>query len=158
MQHTAGLPIKSLGPRAGDVSVSPRRLTTARRYSPGACQTLLDKIRSFGSQSHASVDPMVSMLRLTDKAQHLGTDEILPEIFALVVQAVRHALGIQTSDEQIIAGLHLLRGSIVQMNAGEGKSISHGLRSLARKRHFSTLSQIANANMPLSLTRQSSFH
>lgn len=67
---------------------------------------------------------MVSMLRLTDKAQHLGTDEILPEIFALVVQAVRHALGIQTSDEQIIAGLHLLRGSIVQMNAGEGKTIA----------------------------------
>ena len=64
------------------------------------------------------------MLGLKHRAQHMGTDEILPEAFAMVNEAISRILGIQATEEQLIAGLQLLQGSIVQMNAGEGKTIA----------------------------------
>jgi len=125
---TSRLPAESLGTRLNDASVKTRPLAPPQRYSPSACQTLLDKIRRFDFQSHADVDLSIAMLRLKHRAQDpgtgLATDEILAEAFALVNEAISRNLDIQAADEQLIAGLHLLRGTIVQMNAGEGKTIA----------------------------------
>ncbi|MDP6228839.1 MAG: preprotein translocase subunit SecA, partial [Dehalococcoidia bacterium] len=64
------------------------------------------------------------MLRLRHRARHSGTAEILPEAFAMVKASIGRILGIQATEEQLLAGLHMLQGSIVEMNAGEGKTIA----------------------------------
>jgi preprotein translocase subunit SecA len=64
------------------------------------------------------------MLRLKHRAQHSGIDEILPEAFAMVNAAISRILGVQATGEQLLAGLHMLQGRIVEMNAGEGKTIA----------------------------------
>ena len=110
--------------RLDGVSERARPSATPQINSASACQNLLDRIRDFDFSSHDDVDLSMAMLGLRNRAQRLGTDEILPEAFALVNEAVTRNLDIQAVEEQLIAGFHLLRGTIVQMNAGEGKTIA----------------------------------
>lgn len=42
----------------------------------------------------------------------------------MVKASIGRILGIQATEEQLLAGLHMLQGSIVEMNAGEGKTIA----------------------------------
>ena len=44
--------------------------------------------------------------------------------FAVVDEAVRRRLGIHPTGEQILAGLNIWRGRVVEMSAGEGKTIA----------------------------------
>lgn len=124
MLHTSWLPAELLGKRLNDVSEKSRPLATPQKFSPGACQIVLDRIRQFDFQSYADVDLSFAMLRLKHRAEQLGTEEILPEAFALVNEAISRSLDIQATNEQLIAGLQLLQGNVVQMNAGEGKTIA----------------------------------
>ena len=124
MLHASWLPAELLGKRLNDVSAETRPLAVPRKLSPGACQIVLDRIRQFDFQSYADADLTFAMLRLKHRAEHLGPDEIVPEAFAMVNEAISRILDIQATEEQLIAGLHLLQGSIVQMNAGEGKTIA----------------------------------
>ena len=124
MLHASWLPGGLLGKRLNDVSVQARPSATPQKISPGACQIVLDRIRQFDFQSYADGDLSIAMLRLKHQAEQLGTDEILPEAFALVNEAVSRNFDIQATNEQLIAGLHLLQGNVVQMNAGEGKTIA----------------------------------
>ncbi|MEI6387203.1 MAG: preprotein translocase subunit SecA [Spirochaetota bacterium] len=51
-------------------------------------------------------------------------DEILPEAFSLAREAARRVLGERPFDVQIIGGLVLNEGKIVEMKTGEGKTLS----------------------------------
>ena len=55
-----------------------------------------------------------------------GWDVMLPAEFyrAVACKDTGNLLPFQATDEQILAGLHLLRGRIVEMNAGEGKTVA----------------------------------
>ena len=131
MLHASRLPADLMGKRLNDVSEKTRLLAAPKKFSPGACQNVLDRIRQFDFQSYADGDLTIAMLRLKHRAQHLGIDETLPEAFAMVNEAIRRILDIQATEEQLIAGLHLLHGSIVQMNAGEGKTIAAAFPAVA---------------------------
>ena len=48
----------------------------------------------------------------------------LPEAFALAREAARRALGQRPFDEQVLAGLALAQGKIVEMATGEGKTLA----------------------------------
>jgi preprotein translocase subunit SecA len=63
--------------------------------------------------------------RLKEKARN-GTDlgDLLVEAFALVREAGRRTLGKRQFDTQILAGIYLHRGSIVEMLTGEGKTLA----------------------------------
>ena len=124
MLHASWLPGELLGKRLNDVSEQTRGFATPQKFSTGACQNLLHKIRQFDFQSCSYGDLGMAMLRLKHRAQYLGTGEILAEAFAVVNEAIRRSLDIQATDEQLIAGLHLLQGNVVQMNAGEGKTVA----------------------------------
>jgi preprotein translocase subunit SecA len=50
-------------------------------------------------------------------------DDILPEAFALVRETARRALGERPYDVQIMAGIVLHHGQIVEMKTGEGKTL-----------------------------------
>lgn len=51
-------------------------------------------------------------------------DDILPEAFAVVREAVKRILGKRPYEEQVWAGIALHRGNIVEMKSGEGKTIA----------------------------------
>jgi len=51
-------------------------------------------------------------------------DDILPEAFALVREAARRRLGERPFDVQLIGGIVLHQGKIVEMKTGEGKTLS----------------------------------
>jgi preprotein translocase subunit SecA len=50
-------------------------------------------------------------------------DEVLPEAYALVREASRRAIGLRHYDVQIMGGILLHRGEVVEMRTGEGKTL-----------------------------------
>ena len=65
--------------------------------------------------------------RLSDvsslEGQRLILDEILPEAFAVVREAAKRVLGMRHFDVQLIGGIVLHEGQIVEMKTGEGKTL-----------------------------------
>ena len=53
-----------------------------------------------------------------------ATDKEIPKVFALVNEAIIRSLNIEPSDQQILCGIYLVNTGIVQMNSGEGKTLS----------------------------------
>ena len=51
------------------------------------------------------------------------TDALLPEVFAVVREASRRALGMRHFDVQMIGGMVLNQGKIAEMRTGEGKTL-----------------------------------
>ena len=51
-------------------------------------------------------------------------DSLVETGFALVAEACRRRLGIEPYDVQLMAGLAMTRGRVVQMNTGEGKTLA----------------------------------
>jgi preprotein translocase subunit SecA len=61
------------------------------------------------------------------KARYKGgetLDNLMPEAFALVREAARRVLGERPFDVQVLGGLVLHQGKIVEMKTGEGKTLS----------------------------------
>jgi preprotein translocase subunit SecA len=54
-------------------------------------------------------------------------DEMVAPAFALACEAMRRVLGISPYDVQLVAGLALARGSIAEMQTGEGKTLAAAL-------------------------------
>jgi preprotein translocase subunit SecA len=57
-------------------------------------------------------------------AEGAGLDDLLPEAFALVREAARRALGERIYDVQLMGGIVLHQGRIMEMKTGEGKTLS----------------------------------
>lgn len=57
-------------------------------------------------------------------AQGTSLDTILPEAFALAREAARRVLGERLYDVQVLGGIVLHQGKIMEMKTGEGKTIS----------------------------------
>jgi hypothetical protein len=64
------------------------------------------------------------LARALRQAGSLDGDDTPATAFAIVDEAIRRRLGICPTDEQVLAGLHMWRGRIVEMSAGEGKTIA----------------------------------
>ncbi len=69
------------------------------------------KTEAFKSRIRESADPAKAL------------DEILPEAFALVREAMKRTDGIRLFDVQMLGGLALHRGHITEMRTGEGKTM-----------------------------------
>ncbi len=67
-------------------------------------------------------DRTTSLRELLETSEHVVTTEILVAGFALVNEAARRTLGINYYDVQFLAGIALARGSIAEMQTGEGKT------------------------------------
>ncbi len=71
----------------------------------------------------ADVALAARMERLRDRRRGGATRrELLPEVFALVREACRRAIGIRQYDVQMVGGAALARGCVVEMATGEGKT------------------------------------
>ncbi|MBN1835423.1 MAG: preprotein translocase subunit SecA [Spirochaetales bacterium] len=82
-----------------------------------------------------SLEPQMLALRTEEFAQKTESfrqglrdgaqlDDLLPEAFALVREAARRVLGERIYDVQLMGGIALHRGKIMEMKTGEGKTLS----------------------------------
>ncbi len=74
----------------------------------------------------------VSQMQLRQTAAELreraragaSLDDMLVEVFALVREVARREIGLRPFDVQVIGGLGLYAGKIVEMQTGEGKTLA----------------------------------
>ena len=92
-----------------------------RKQTPAA---LLSRVRAYDFASYSDAELRAEFSGLQSQAQDAAANSLLPECFAIVAEAVDRRLGLRASDEQLLAGTHLFRGRVVQMAAGEGKTIA----------------------------------
>ena len=59
----------------------------------------------------------------TEVSQGRDLDDLLPEVYALVREASRRALGMRPFDVQLLGGIVLHQGRIAEMKTGEGKTL-----------------------------------
>ncbi|SKA64601.1 preprotein translocase subunit SecA [Desulfobaculum bizertense] len=81
--------------------------------------SLEDKVRAF---SDADFPSRIAELRQQVEAGK-STDELLPEVFALVREAGRRQMNMRHYDVQLIGGAVLHGGRIAEMRTGEGKTL-----------------------------------
>ncbi len=116
------------------------------RYIHGMLQNLIEAL--FGSKTEADLKALLPILHTVNAvepwAMSLTADEyreqtsrfrnqiaagdsldsLLPQAFALVREAARRTLGERLYDVQILGGIVLHQGKIMEMKTGEGKTVS----------------------------------
>ncbi len=89
-------------------------------------QPLVERINSFESEMLALQDtdfPEKMNQWREEVANGKKLDDLLPEVFALVREAGKRALGMRHFDVQLIGGIVLHEGKISEMKTGEGKTL-----------------------------------
>ncbi|MFZ5643073.1 MAG: accessory Sec system translocase SecA2 [Bacillota bacterium] len=85
---------------------------------------LLDKIKKINIEKLDSCQIKVRSRELIREAGNgASMDDLLVEAFALVCEASWRVLGIRPYDVQVIAGIALHQGNLVEMQTGEGKTL-----------------------------------
>ena len=88
--------------------------------------TIINKINQFSylynQYSNETLKTQTFLLKKQLKINK-NTDEIIPESFAVVKEAIRRATGLILFDVQIIGAIILNQGKIAEMKTGEGKTL-----------------------------------
>tara|TARA_R110002111_G_scaffold1162_2_gene8220 strand:- start:15639 stop:17480 length:1842 start_codon:yes stop_codon:yes gene_type:complete len=74
--------------------------------------------------SDADLTTQYHHLKLQSQHSANAQDEVTVRAFALTYESVRRVLGLTYFPEQLLAGLAMIRGEIVEMQTGEGKTIT----------------------------------
>ena len=82
---------------------------------------LVDIINSFTDDIHTKSDDELRA-RFNELRSH-DTDDILPEVFAIVREVSERTIGLRHYDVQLIGGMALHDGRIAEMKTGEGKTL-----------------------------------
>jgi preprotein translocase subunit SecA len=104
-------------------------LSTARgvpiEYDLRAYEGILRAIRSIDLSGKGTEDLRRDAAVLRERIRAADDpDEGLAPLFALVAEGFRRLLGMQPFDAQLIAGVAMHRGKLVQMQTGEGKTLA----------------------------------
>ncbi|MCX7748762.1 MAG: accessory Sec system translocase SecA2 [Clostridia bacterium] len=88
-------------------------------------RSIIERINGFNFDKLKEEELKAKSFILMNKAQNgIFTDLLLPEAFALVKETVKRQLGICPYDVQLLAGIAMHQGNIVQMQTGEGKTLA----------------------------------
>ena len=82
----------------------------------------LKKIENFNEEE---LNSKIQELNL--KSTQIPLGNILPEYFALVQEVAFRAIGLKHFDNQVLAGILLNQGKVVEMKTGEGKTLASSL-------------------------------
>lgn len=87
---------------------------------------ILNKIKGHAPRMSSLSDEELSGLTLEFKSRYKrgeSLDKLLPEAYAAICEADKRILGMYPYDVQIIGGIALHQGLIIEMNTGEGKTL-----------------------------------
>ena len=99
------------------------RLANKAEYSN--YKKIVDEINSVRFDSLNNQKLLYKSNELRKKvSQGVSIDEIIVEAYALVKQAIRIVLDLEAYDEQIIAGIAIHKGRLIEMQTGEGKTLA----------------------------------
>ena len=103
------------------------QLHSTVEYELASYQGVLEEVERIQLQGLPDV-------RLREMAEHLrcsGNKDMNVMAFALAREAAQRVLGLQMFDVQLLAGVALSRGKIVEMQTGEGKTLAAVLPAYA---------------------------
>jgi len=91
----------------------------------GEYKALLEKVNTYelGDLSERELKDISSRLR-EEARQGKSLDELLPEAYALVRETAERTVGLRPFDVQVMAGMAMHRGRLIEMNTGEGKTLA----------------------------------
>ncbi len=90
-------------------------------------ELLLSKIDRYETEMQSFANDQLQSIAVELKGQlsaGADADKWLPKVFALVRQVAVRTLSMRPYDEQMIAGIVLHQGKVVQMQTGEGKTLA----------------------------------
>ncbi len=89
----------------------------------------ISEIKNFSQRFEKfNEDELASKIQeLKQKAKQKGLINILTEYYALVQEVSRRTIGLKHFDNQLLAGILLNQGKIVEMKTGEGKTLASSL-------------------------------
>jgi preprotein translocase subunit SecA len=102
------------------------RVQTISALEPEMQQLSDDQLRAKTVEFRARIAAALEGIEDADEraaAEKQVLDEILPEAFAVVREAGRHAVNMRHFDVQLIGGMVLHQGKISEMKTGEGKTL-----------------------------------
>ena len=90
-------------------------------------QSALDQINRRAESLAPETDERLRQIAgsLKERAQHdIPSNELLVDVFALAREAAHRVLGMRPFDVQVMAGVALHQGKLVQLQTGEGKTLA----------------------------------
>ncbi len=100
------------------------RLTVLQRRHLGKMvQEIIVRHATLTTLSDEALSERVSTLRC-ELLQQGMQDPLVIDAFALIREAAQRTLGMAHFDSQLLAGLAILRGMVIEMETGEGKTLS----------------------------------
>jgi len=89
----------------------------------------LSDIKIEFSNLHEKTDEELEtqIFKLKKRTQDDSLEKVLPEWFAIVQEISLRTIGLKHFDTQLLAGIHLHQGKIVEMKTGEGKTLASTL-------------------------------
>jgi len=103
-----------------------RKLFDTSRRDVDAVSPIITKINGLEANYTNLTDDELKAISLEFKTRVMGgesLDKMLPEVFAVVREVSRRALGMRQFDVQLIGGAVLHQGRIAEMKTGEGKTL-----------------------------------
>jgi preprotein translocase subunit SecA len=86
---------------------------------------IIDEINNIDFTKLSKSDMLNKSIELKNKLlQGTSMDDILVDAFALVKEAIRRVLGLTAYDEQLAAAIAMHRGKLIEMQTGEGKTLT----------------------------------
>lgn len=102
-----------------------KRHLWTRQTQPAHDRELLARVPTLASAlQQLGETELASRYQQLKQQNHNPSEQTTIQTFALVSEAVRRALGLNYYREQLMAGLAMIRGEIVEMQTGEGKTIT----------------------------------
>jgi preprotein translocase subunit SecA len=107
------------------INISKKFEDSARKAEYNSYKEIVEKMNCNKFESLNNEGLLNKSYELRHKvSQGVCMDDIIAEAFELVCQAVKRVLGLSVYDEQLIAGIAMHKGRLVEMQTGEGKTLA----------------------------------
>jgi preprotein translocase subunit SecA len=107
------------------ISISEKVQDSASKAEYNRYKKIVEQIKQVTFDSLDNGEILDKSYELRDKiSKGVAMDDIIIEAFALTAQAVKRALKLSPYDEQLIAGIAMHKGSLIEMQTGEGKTLA----------------------------------
>jgi preprotein translocase subunit SecA len=107
------------------INISKKFEDSARKAEYNRYKEIVEKMNYNKFESLNNEGLLNKSYELRNKvSEGFSMDDIIVEAFELVGQAVKRVLGLSAYDEQLIAGIAMHKGRLVEMQTGEGKTLA----------------------------------